>query len=138
MLITAVSALKLEVSVGSSFCRSDDITLVSDHQTSLSIKWYNFPHHGLGWPKLDTFFSKDILFYIFSRISRGMAAVNGGEHVALIDLESSSIESCTKIPKRGLEQVGSNDPPNEVKDGEVDQPPRNIASFELNVQSNNT
>ena len=40
--------LKLEVSVGSSFCRSDDITLVSDHQTSLSIKWYNFPHHGLG------------------------------------------------------------------------------------------
>ena len=67
-----------------------------------------------------------------------MAGVNGGEHVALTHLESSSSESCTKILKRGLERVGSNDPPNEVKDDEVDQPPSNIASFELNVKSNST
>ena len=42
-----------------------------------------------------------------------------------------------KPPKRGLEQVGLNEPAKEKEDGEANPPPNKTSSFELNVRLNN-
>lgn len=82
------------------FCSNDITRSVSDHQTFLSIIWYNFLHHGLEWPELDTLFSKNILFNKFSCTSHRMATVSGDVNVAPTDLESSSSKSSAKTPNR--------------------------------------
>ena len=85
--------LKSEVSTDTSsscFCSNDITGVVGDHQTFLSLIWYNLPCHGLGWLELNTLFSKDILSNIFSR-----------KNAVPTNLESSSSDSNTKTPKRG-------------------------------------
>ena len=47
---------------------------------------------------------------MFPRISGRMATVKGNENAVPADLKSSSSESTTKTPQRGLEQAYSNDP----------------------------
>ena len=71
--------------------------------TILSIIWYNFTHQGLGKPEINTLFSKDILFNMYSCISCRMATINERENAVPTDLESNSSDSSFKTPKRKLE-----------------------------------
>ena len=75
---------------------------------------------------------------MFSCNSSRMATANGDKNAVVTELKSISSESSGKTLKRESEQVDTNDPPNEVKDDETNPLPNKIASFELNVKSNNT
>ena len=100
---------KPEVSADTSSCcfRSNNTTgNVNDHQTFLSLICPNLPYRGLGWLKLKTLFSKDILVHMFSRIPCRMAPVNGDENAAPSNLESSYSDSNTETSKKGSLTLG--------------------------------